>query len=190
MNDDKQSLVFQFKGLWSRLIYILVVMTPFEALLLMAAIREKSSTAWFFFIFIILLFYVLIPYLFIRAESDVVVENRCISRRFAGRIIQSLLWSNIQEVTVVRAPNKDYPNRVAINFMPKTVPRRSLTRTGRIVFATDPMRTGTLSELLSAINQQIAKHDIKVAWWINGIKTYTDHVEWPLPPQQGMRRET
>lgn len=190
MNTDQQSMVFQFKGLRFRLLYVLVVITPFEVGFLVGAIHENSLSLWFFFLFGILLFYVIIPYLFIRADSDLVVEGRCISRRFAGRTIQSLSWDNIDEITVVRAPTKDYPNRIGINFMPKVVPRRSFTRTGRIVFATDPLRTGTLSGLINIINQRIAEHDIKVAWWVNGIKTYTDHVEWPLPDMKAMRSKT
>lgn len=182
-------MVFQFRGSRFQLIYILVVMTPLEVFLLIEAIRSESIGLGFLFLLGILLFYVLAPYLFIRGASDIVVGDAGISRSLTGRTIQSLPWDNIQEVTVVRAPNKDYPNRIAINFMPKVVPRRSFTRTGRIVFATDPLRTGTLSELLNIINQQIAKHDIKVAWWVNGIKTYTGHVEWPLPDMKAKRSQ-
>ena len=188
MIDEQQPVAFQFSGLRFRLVYILAVITPLEVFLLIEAILGGGSAIWFLFLLGILLFYVLIPYLLIRADSDVIVDNEHISRRFVGQTIQSLSWSNIQEVTVVRAPNRDHPNRVAINFMPKVVPRRSFTRTGRIVFATDPLRTGTLSELLNIINQQITQHGIKVAWWVNGIKTYTDHVEWPLPQLRGTER--
>lgn len=190
MIDEQQPMIFRFSGLRFRLLYVLVVITPLEAFLLIEITRKSGGAIWFLFLLGILLFYVLIPYLLIRADSDIVVDNRCIYRRFLSRTIQSLSWSNIQEVTVVRAPNRDYPNRVAINFMPKVVPHRSFTRTGRIVFATDPLRTGTLSELLNIINQQIAQHGIKVAWWVNGIKTYTDRVEWPLPQMKVERSQT
>lgn len=190
MNTDQQSIVFQFKGLRFRLLYVLVVITPFEVGFLLGAIHENSPSLWFFFLFGILLFYVIIPYLFIRTDSDLVVEGRCVYRRFAGRTIQVLSWDNIDEITVVRSLTKDYPNRIGINFMPKVVPRRSFTRAGRIVFATDPLRTGTLSGLINIINQRIAEHDIKVAWWVNGIKTYTDHVEWPLPNVKAKHSQT
>lgn len=183
-------MVFRFSGLRFRLVYVWAVITPLEAFLLVEAIRGRDFPIWFLFLLGVLLFHVLIPYLFIRSSSDVVVDAEGISRRFLSRTIQSLSWDNVQEVTVVRAPNRDYPNRVAINFMPKAAPRRSFTRTGRIVFATDPLCTGTLSELLNVINHQITRHGIKVAWWFNGIKTYTDHVEWPLPQTKAERSRT
>lgn len=190
MAEEQKPVTFQFKGLHWYFIYMPIVITPCEIFLLVGAIHDGSLTLWFFFLFGFLLFYVIGSYLSVRSASDIVVDDKSISRRFAGRIIQALSWDNVQEVTVVRAPSKDYPNRIGVNFMPKVVPRRSFTRTGRIVFATDPLRTGTLSGLINIINQRIAEHDIKVAWWVNGIKTYTDHVEWPLPDMKAKRSQT
>lgn len=183
-------MVFGFKGGRWFFWYLAFAITPIVSFVTVGGIRQGSLSVLWFTLALFLMFYVFGSYLAIRAASDVVVGGTSISRCFAGRTIQSLSWDNIKEVTVVRAPNKDYPNRVAINFMPKVVPRRSFTRTGRIVFATDPLRTGTLSELLNLINQHITQHDIKVAWWVNGIKTYTDHVEWPLPDVKSRPSQT
>lgn len=189
MKDDQRPAVFQFKSLRWYFTFMPIVMIPGEVLFLIGAIQDESMVGWFAFFLGFFLFFVLGSYLAIRAASDIVVDSEHISRQFAGRIVQSLSWGNIQEVTVVRAPNKEHPNRVGINFIPKVIPRRSFTKTGRIAFATDPMLTGTVSELLNAINDQIIKHGIKVAWWMDGIKTYTDYVEWPLPPPR-TRRQT
>lgn len=190
MISDQQPRLFQFKGLRWYFICMPLVITPIAILFLAGAIQDKSLTGWVAFFLTIFMFYVVGSYVYIRASSDIAVGDASISRRFAGRTIQSLSWDNIREVSITRMPTKDYSNRVAINFLPKVVPRRSFTRTGRIVFTTDPLRTGTLSGLINIINQRIAEHDIKVAWWVNGIKTYTDHVEWPLPDMKAMRSKT
>lgn len=187
MTDGQQLRVFAFKGSRWYFLYLFFAITPIVVFITIGGIRQGSLSVLWFTLVLFLMFYVFGSYLAIRAASDIVIGDASISRRFAGRIIQSLSWDNVREITVARAPSKDYPSRVAINFMPKVIPRRSFTRTGRIVFATDPLRAGKLSDLINVINRQVAQHGIKVAWWVNGIKTYADHVEWPLPQMKTER---
>lgn len=189
MSDKQQPEVFRFKRLMFWVIYLMVVGVPLGVFLLISAISSGAFSIWFLFVLAFIFIWVMFPYLLIRNDSDVEIGNGFIRRRFFGKITQSLSWDNIKEVRVIRVPTKDHPNRVAINFMPNVVPRLSLTRTGRIIFTTMPLRTGNLSDLLDLVNQKIALHDIKVAWWDGGIEKYTDHVEWPLPGSKWAERK-
>src|SRR5699024_6468271 len=177
------------KRLMFWVIYLVVVGVPLGVFLLISAISSGAFSIWLLFVLAFIFIWVMFPYLLIRNDSDVEIGNEFIRRRFFGKITQSLSWNNIKEVRVIRVPTKDHPNRVAINFMPNVVPPFSLTRTGRIIFTTMPLRTGNLSNLLDLVNQKIALHDIKVAWWDGGIEKYTDHVEWPLPGSKWGRRK-
>lgn len=190
MNDDQQPMVFQFKSLRWYFTYMPIAITPIAILFLVGAIQDKSLTGWFAFFLTVFLFYVLGSYLYIRASSDLVVGNGCISRRFAGRVIQSLSWDNIEEIRVFLDPTKDFANRIDINFVPIVKPRRSLTRTGRIVFSTEPLRTGHMYELINVINKMIVPHGIKVVRWVDGVKTCSDRLEWPLPQTKTERSRT
>jgi len=190
MSDERQPKVFQFRGLMTWMVYLVVVGVPAGAFSLTGAISTGALSVWLVFMLIFVFMWVMLPYFLIRNNSDIEISNEFIRRRFFGKITQSLLWDNIKEVRVIRVPTKDHPNRVAINFVPNIVPRLSLTKTGRIIFMTMPLRTGSLSGLLDLINQKIALHNIKVVWWDGGIEKYTDHVEWPLPGSKwGQQKE-
>jgi hypothetical protein len=93
-------------------------------------------------------------------QSDIVVTELGISRRFLGWTWRTILWNNVREIQIVPFYHPAFRKMVRmINIYPPDIPRMGIFHFGVLGFS-DTLKN--FNELRDIMNYYVRQHDIKI----------------------------
>lgn len=133
--------------------------------------REGAQSGAVSFLVISFSFIAIATGLLLTGQSDVVIDDRGISRRIFGRTWQTIRWDNVREIRVFLVKTVYEPNGVrAFAFYPQRKPKGgfNLTPSGKLVFRE---KFEDMPKLIDLMNQYVSKHGLKIESTIKNVKT-------------------
>lgn len=104
----------------------------------------------------------------IAGQSDIVIDDQGISRRFFGKKWQTIRWDNVQVIKTFPVGARGFPTKIirAFTICPTVQPLGISYRSGKIGL-TDGFEN--MEQLIELLNHYVSKYEIKIEVQSNGV---------------------
>jgi hypothetical protein len=167
-------VVFRAKGTALIAMWLCVVFCIFVFLGTLLMVRGAALGSVIFG-FLAFLFFAVISIAILNNWSDVVIDDKSISRRIFGSTWQRMDWENVGSITAFPVSGGLGHAARAFNIFPKTKPKFRVLPSGKMVFS-DELENA--SKMIDFLNNYSAKCciEIKIAKTIGGELVSSDHL--------------
>lgn len=162
------SVIFKFKGMVMGCTSMIIVTIIIITMAVLGAV-EKGFVAGISIALVFIPFTLLAWVVIIATLSDIIVDDFCISRSFAGKIWKKISWVNVRCIKVFDSFDPGTGKSIkAYNIFPIKNNGFHLSPSGKMAFNEKMDRS---SEFIFTINKYVAIYQIRIDSNVNGVKT-------------------